>query len=55
MKAPTAMKRALAAEGRTVRVTNASPTFRRSCDATGLTDMFRRLQDSEPLISELVG
>jgi anti-anti-sigma factor len=54
MKALIGMQRALAAEGRTFRVTNASPTFRRICDATGLIYVFRR-QDVEPAISEAVG
>jgi anti-sigma B factor antagonist len=53
IKALIAMQRALAAEGRTFRVANASPTLRRRCDATDLTDMFR-LADSEP-ISNAVG
>ena len=54
MKALIAMQRALAAEGRTVRITNASPMLGRSCDAAGLTYVFR-VQDAERVVSEVVG
>ena len=52
MKALIAMQRALAAEGRTFRVANASPTLRRRCDASDLTDIFQ-LTDSEPISKAL--
>ena len=54
LKALSAMQRAFAAEGRTFRVINASPTLHRNCDATGLTYLFR-LDDAEPPVSEVVG
>ena len=53
VKGLIALQRALAAEGRRFRITNPSPTFRRICDATGLTYMFA-LPDTEPATSEAV-